>query len=191
MKKKLIFISLFIALVVASTSIVFAWWTKSSATKSITASTSGIIFTYQMDEKTTLNDKYSVSDVPFFAYDETDGVEESSYLLDMACVIEISVTNVSKVEITLESTLTTTSENDAYLTGFFSETKLDALPTSLSNSLSLNIDGRVEENNETTYSTSTFYLYLYGIQKNNDANNDFLSESYDLTLTLVGSKKTS
>lgn len=184
MKRKLITIIISLALfIVLSGTLVYAWWSKSVTTKSISATTSGIVFTYKINEDDIIDDKYEISDLAFFQ--EKDGsIENDEYLLGMSCKISINIENICKADLDVVVSIIPKKESGdtAYTTGFITQEEAASVPSTLTDSVSVSIN--VE-------SSTTVYLYMYGIQTDESANNDFLDKTYAMTLQIKAVKKTS
>lgn len=189
MKRKLTIIILSISLfIVLGGTFVYAWWSKTTNTKSISATTTGIVFSYKINEDDIIDEKYSVSDLAFFGQNEDKSIDMDNYLLSMACRISINITDICKSDLDVEVSITPTKEENetAYVTGFITTQEVSTIPTTLDETINFSIT-----QNETLDSTSTVYLYMYGIQTDANATNDFLDKSYTMTLKIVATRKTS
>lgn len=170
-----------VILVIIVASALYGWYVGTNYTESVDVSTNGIVLTYDIDEKNDLNvETYSISNLVFF---DTDSENEGKYFTDMAHVIKIEIFNKSKknVDITLSYVVDEDRDaNDPYATCII--VKSNDLDSS-------NEDGSVEDYISTNHLASTnteldvakddkatFYVYIYGIQPDDSASNDFLYE---------------
>lgn len=205
-----------IAIIVIS-SIVFAWYTNTNQiSKEINGSTLNLALEYEITNNTTSSkniEKYSINDLSFF---DVTNTSETAYFLDMATVLEIKVTNKSSDDITLklqydkviqygylaDSTFTVTTTKDeekeytsiAYCNGFFTTTKLTGTDLK-SDSEYKSINSLTNYENTSIFTSLekdasyTCYLYLFGVQEIISATNDFLDNTYNFSISFIGTKK--
>lgn len=189
MKKRIaIIITLVVFLLVISASSIYAWYINQERTEVLNPSTNGVVFSYTIDDEEIVTDTFDIKDVAFF---DIDSEYEGKYLTDMAVIVTFKVTNKSSRAININFSYLLPDElNNPYIACIFSITnELD----------STNAEGSIEDylsNNNLSASaqiedvakdeTITAYAYIYGIQPNDAANNDFLSDTYTITFEIEG-----
>lgn len=183
---KLILIIVSLALV--STAVLYAWFTNRTQTDPINANTSGIVISYTIDDATNINPRsYSITNLSFFDCDDTS---ELKYFLNMACVIELKIENRTDKAITVDITQvvdTTLADTDPYAKCLFSdslitlgtETKISDLATTYESLTGIALTAK----GTTGYQTSA-YVYIYGVQPDSTANNTFLADTYNFSISL-------
>ncbi len=182
--------SVLLAVIIGST--LYAWYVRTSHTETVDVSTNGIVLTYEIDEDdNTVNTMtYSIDNLAFFDIDTEDGYGEAKYFTTMAHVIQIDITNKSKknVDISL-SFVDEIVEDTPYATCIVSKVNtLDStscdLDTSVSDYISDNSLVTTQSyTNIAKDSSVTFYVYIYGVQPDDTADNTFL---YDDQANNVG-----
>lgn len=109
------------ALILATTIIIYAWYTNVSRTKSTDYITDGLVLQYEVDDSGLYNqEEFEIKDVVFF---DIDAANEGKYFNTMAKVITIEITNYSHAYIDLNVkqniqpyTLSATVSNDKTIT---------------------------------------------------------------------------
>lgn len=174
--------SILLAIIISST--LYAWYVRTSHTESVDVTTNGIVLSYQIDEGDTNVETYSISDLVFF---DIDSDYEGKYFTTMSHMIQIDITNKSKknVDITL-SYIDISSLTDPYVACVIADDdELDSL-SSTGSVLEYISDNDLETTftylNVAKNQTKSFYVYIYGVQPDDDATNDFL---YDATATTI------
>ena len=182
--------SLVLVIIISST--LYAWYVRTSHTESVDVSTNGIVLSYEIDDDdTTVNTTtYSIDNLAFFDFDSE---YEGKYFTTMCHVIQIEVTNKSKknVDITL-SYVEPNSYDDPFCTCIVSKSGTlnsstetgsikDYIETNTLADLTYDEDGFIESyNTSSTFEniardySETFYVYIFGIQQDDNATNDFL-----------------
>lgn len=200
MKKKIIsmFIMSCVLLITVSISLVYGWIVYEKDTEYIDGNTSGIKFVYEInDELKVQSCKYSISDVAFF---DIDNLGEINHFLEMACEIKLEVRNTGDLDLNYTISQTAgmvSAESTAGIICLFSQSQLtassissyetiNAMITSSSSPVSESVSGNLVKYNEasSTSDSDTYYVYIIGVQTNDQANNDFLSLTYDFTITI-------
>ena len=173
-----------ILLAVLIGSAIYAWYVRTNHSESIDITTDGIVLTYEIDEDGQLNvNKYEISNLVFF---DEDSSYEGKYFNPMAHMIQIDIQNKSKkkVDITLSFLEDTTlGSTDPYATCIISDADdLDSSSEtgSVADYISTNsLEREMTELNVAKDSVATFYVYIYGVQPDDAATNDFLSDTDD------------
>lgn len=170
----------------------FGWFINQSQTEPIDANTKGIVFSYKVSDG--INEKtdvlaYSVKNVAFFDKDSDD---EGKYFKDMALEIEFNITNVCDYDLAISLEFTSgESSKVAHLEGLLTSTQLESTSgyDSVEDVLEakkvgtsadkITLPNKVEVNK-----SGTAYLYLFGVQPDDSATNDFLNETYGFSILL-------
>lgn len=183
-----------ILLAVLIGSAIYAWYVRTNHSESIDITTDGIVLTYEIDEDGQLNvNKYEISNLVFF---DEDSSYEGKYFTTMAHMIQIDITNKSKkkVDITLSFLEDTTlGLTDPYATCIISDAdNLDSSSEtgSVADYITTNsLEREMTELNVAKDSVATFYVYIYGVQPDDSATNDFLYDT-DKNSNVVGATYT-
>jgi len=188
-----------ISLAFVGMGIVYGWFLNQSETDGINADTKGIVFSYTVSDGDTTSTNvtsYNVYNVTFFDIDDEG---EGYYFADMACELTFVVTNVCEDNLTL--TLTYTPDQDTtgpYLGGLITTTQItDTTACSTVEDVcdeymagtsadTVTLDTAIEPE-----ATATVYLYIYGIQPDDAADNTFFNDSYGFSLELKAVKEAS
>ena len=194
MKRKL-FIILGVTLAVISLgfAVSYAWWAQNFHVQSIDASTTGIVFSYNVDEGSENSKTFNVKNLSFF---DIDNEGEGDYFFNMVCVVEVNLTNVCKTDIDIEikAKLDDVDTTAPYISCVVSDTLYsDEIVYNNKTVLEVISDNSLESSftitNLSPSQESKVYLYIYGIQPNDGANNDFLKDSYTFKLSMIAIKK--
>ncbi len=206
MRKKILITTIIIALLALSFvgyGYGYGWFLKRSATEPIDANTKGIVFSYEVtDGYNTKKDvlAYSVKNVAFF---DKDSENEGKYFKDMALEIEFKITNVCEydLEISLEF-IPTEETTTAHLEGLLTNQKITSTAdlktveevltkNKVGDSASqITIKEALQAKDDTNTSTTatggtvSVYLYLFGVQPDDTATNDFLTKTYGFSVEL-------
>lgn len=189
MKKKLIvLITSVVFLLVISITSIYAWYINQERIEVLNPSTNGIVFSYKIDDTSITNETFDVKDVAFF---DVDSSYEGKYFTDMAVIIAFDVTNKSSRAINIEFSYTLPeSEENPYIACIFSNSNtIDSKDATGSVEEYLEDNGLTNEatiENVEKNQTIKIYAYIYGIQPNDAANNDFLDDTYSITINIEG-----
>lgn len=213
MKRKdiLLYILAPILLLGVTITIVVAWYTNTHKIGNIDGETSDNVISYTLNDSVVNSKEYSVSNLTFF---DIKNDNELKYFLDMAIVVKIDVENVTNNPLSfvmeysyiikyLPQSTSTSTTNNFQTTLVLPSTGINSLSTAYCNGFIIE-DNKLNEITSKTFSnflstmkqktaditlpakeTKTFYLYLFGVQEVSTSNNDFLSESFNFTLTLT------
>lgn len=193
MKKSLLinFASFLIAVVVLSISC-YAWFTKRTEVIGIDAGTKGLMFEYEIGESQEL--KFTVDNLAFFDFDtsiEGFGIEarEFPYFESMACKVSFTLTNTGTYDFTYRLQNQNSSSSIPYveflsfpvgeeISQYQNYTELyEASITSKTNNL-------LEAGK-----SQTMDFYIFGVVPNVPSNNDFLQETYILSMEILVTEK--
>lgn len=188
-KKRMFFIIISCLLIImASTSIVFAWIITQKNTNEIDANTSGIKFVYSVDgEKKLTSSEYLINNLSFFDIDSTYEIDD---FLSMACLVTINVKNTGDIDLNYSVSQTSgavDADNTAGVLCIFSDTLITDV-SSYSTINDLISDPNIASGSLEKYSGSNnvdVYVYIIGVQTNDNATNDFLSSAYTFTITIA------
>lgn len=201
MKKKLfVFIGLMLIACIIGTTISHAWYIRRYKTQPIDASTTGIVFSYQVDDRFNNVKTLDIENIAFF--DKT-APKEGQYLGRMAFIFKVTLRNECRVNIDIEinqkmtgvdmeaahiesaiATKDFTVENDDVRTGV--TTVADYLEK---NSMTdITTDKYVIES-LAPQDTADIYVYVYGINPVALSNNDYLSATYSYVLAMTAIKE--
>ncbi len=204
MRKKILITTILIGLLALSFvgyGIGYGWFLNRSATESIDANTKGIVFSYEVtDGYNTKKDvlAYSVKNVAFF---DKDSENEGKYFKDMALELKFEITNVCEYDLDVTLEFKPTEETtSAHLECLLTNTQItstadyatveDVLTAKkVGDSASkITIPEALKAKDETTASSTggvaSVYLYLFGVQPDDSATNDFLSKTYGFSVEL-------
>lgn len=185
MKKKLIIcISAFVCLLALSIGITYAWYVSQNRVDVLDPSTNGIIYSYKIDGEDVINDHFDVQNVAFF---DVDSTIEGKYLTGMAVKVgfEISNVNSTAVKLIFEQELEAGYESAPHIACIFStDDELDSASDDIEYDgtvvdYAATIDSSIYENYEVSTVAAgekiTVYAYIFGVQPDDAANNEFLS----------------
>ena len=168
--------SFLLAIIIGST--LYAWYVKTSHTESVDVTTNGIVLSYQIDDSEEINvQTYNISNLAFF---DIDSEYEGKYFSTMAHMIEVKITNKSKkkVDITLSYVDISSDENPyvaCIITNNTTVLNSSAFDGSVEDYISTNnLEDNYKYLNVEKNTTKTYYVYIYGVQPDDDASNDFL-----------------
>ena len=185
-----------ILLLIAISTVMYSWYVNINQTNNVDVTTNGVIVTYEIDtdSKTTDTNSYTISDLVFF---DEDSDFEGKFFTKMAHLVRFDITNKSKksVDITLANN-TNYSSNIANKTPYATcvIAKTNAYDSTLTTYTTSSVEGYIDDVELSKSSTitnvavddfATFYVYVYGVQPNDEATNDFLSETYSFDLTIT------
>ena len=184
MKNKVFIISnliLTLALVVILSGFIFGWYVNSDKSQNVDVITDGIILSYTFDDRTTVNETtYEVDNLVFF---DLDNEKEGKYFTSMAVLMQINIENKGSSDVNITVSQGMSASEDPYVATAVSTSTLDSsdatgsvedfLGEGLKTSATVS---NVSAFNEATNvgGMATFYVYIYGIQPNDDATNEFL-----------------
>lgn len=182
------------SLAIIALSVTFGWFLNVNKTDAIDTTTKGIVFSYVITDGKTEKKDVSVYDVKNVAFFDIDSEYEGVYFKDMACCITLVYENVcdDDIEITLNFEPSNTEENSPYLDAVFSIEDLEMKESykSVQNLLDDNAHGEIVVDEIAKSEKKTVYMYVFGVQPNDDANNDFFtSDIYGFKLTAKAVKK--
>ncbi len=202
MRKKILIITCLVALLALSFigfGYGYGWFINQSNTEPIDANTKGIVFSYKVsdgiDEKTDVL-AYSVKNVSFF---DKDSEDEGKYFLDMALEIEFKITNVCDYDLAVSLEFTADEATTGpHLEGLLTSEKITSTTnyTTVENVLEdkkvgddanrITLPNKIgaKGNTDNVSVTGTAYLYLFGVQPDDAANNEFLDETYGFSVLL-------
>ncbi len=195
MRKKILIITCLVSLLALSFigfGYGYGWFINQSQTEPIDWNTKGIVFSYKIndgfDEKTDVL-AYSVNNVAFFDKDSTD---EGKYFKDMALEIEFNITNVCDYDLTVSLEFSAQEETTvAHLEGLLTSEKIES--TTNYNSVEEVLEAKKIGNSSSKITlpskvevktVGTAYLYLFGVQPDDSATNDFLADTYGFSILL-------
>lgn len=188
------------AVAVVSIGLAFGWFLNTSQTESISAKTKGIVFSYDIsDGKTTQTDvtSYNIVDVAFF---DLDGEGEGNYFESMACEISLDIKNICEDNIKVTVTFTADQElTGPHLGGLLTHDKLstDTTINTAYGTVEEILEAKKQDTSAENYvidsivpeSNETVYLYIFGIQPDDSADNTFFSSSYGFSLNIRAVKE--
>lgn len=185
-----------ILLLIAISTVLYSWYVSINQTNNVDVTTNGVIVTYEIDtdSSTTDTNSYTISDLVFF---DEDSDFEGKFFTRMAHLVRFDITNKSKksVDIVLANNTDYSSniENETpYATCVIAaENTYDSSLTTYETSSVEDYIATVELTKTSTIEnvavneTATFYVYVYGVQPNDKATNDFLDQTYTFDLTIT------
>ena len=188
-----------IAMVLVTIGLVYGWFLDLNKTDAIDAETKGIVFSYTITDGTTSKTDVQSYDVKNVAFFDIDGDGEGKYFSDMACEIELDVKNICDKNISVSFTFTPDqAETGPHLGGLFTSVKLSTdANIKTYNTVNALLAAKKEATNyyEFTYNsiapedTEKVYLYIFGIQPDDDADNTFFSSSYGFEIKMRAIKE--
>lgn len=161
----------------------YAWIIPDKDVNGFDAYTDGVTFDFKISESTNTTEVFRVSNIVFFDADATDSKNEVDALA--ACFVEvelvISNTCLNKIEVRLaQSNL---DKSKPYVVCFFSNTKLESFDTQTYLKVQDVIDEyqegilTIDASSENEIKAGKIYMYVIGVQPDDNANNDFLNAS--------------
>ncbi len=149
-----------------------------------------VVDEYIFDEA--INGSYAISEVDTSTFNESTSVSnyytiksskmgESKYLTISSVCIRVDVTNANNETVSVTISGNNEENTSQYITCFISE---DEVSSSLTNTsvnsylLANNYSNEFTKNDISHGATASFYIYIYGVQENDNSTNDFLSDSY-------------
>ena len=175
---------LFVCLAIFSLALTtYAWIIPDKDVNGFDAYTDGVTFDFKISENTNTTEVFRVSNIVFFDADATDNKNEVDALA--ACFVEvelvISNTCMNKIEVKLSQI--NLDKSNPYVVCFFSNTKLESFDSQTYKSVQAVIEkyqeGRItiDASSENQIITGKIYMYVIGVQPDDNANNDFLNVS--------------
>lgn len=225
MNKKIIkpvILSITAIVILVISTIVYAWYTNTDrVNQEIDGSTDDIVLDYNINNEEITTTSYKISNLTFF---DIDNENELKYLSSMAVCLELNITNYSKndvdVTVSFKSDKKEKKDEDekevisnAYVEGIvLSKDKVSddgklVIPESYK-TISDYIESiekcsmlipSLKKDTDSSTNKETFYIYLFGVQTNDNATNeDFLYKidengnktytKYDFTITINATK---
>ncbi|MGM9972181.1 MAG: hypothetical protein ACI35W_07210 [Anaeroplasmataceae bacterium] len=170
--------------------ITYAWFINAKKTESVDVSTNGIVLSYTINDEDDVNTlEYTLDNISFF---DVDSEHEGKYFTTMAVVIQLNLENHSKKDVDITVSTGNNSANSPYVEAVVTNEEIDSSTynksvldylsdNSLTNSYTIK---NVVSQETAVVDASVVYLYVYGVQPDDDATNDFLSETYNLTINI-------
>lgn len=173
---------LFVCLAIFSLALTtYAWIIPDKDVNGFDAYTDGVTFDFKISESTNTTEVFRVSNIVFFDADATDNKNEVDALA--ACFVEvelvISNTCMNKIEVKLSQI--NLDKSKPYVACFFSNTKLESFDSQTYKSVQAVIDKyqegsiTIDASSENQIITGKIYMYVIGVQPDDNANNDFLN----------------
>lgn len=183
-----------IAIAIVSIGIVYGWFLNLSQTDPINANTKGIVFSYDITDGTTKKTDigtYNIENVAFFDIDD-DG--EGHYFASMACEIKIDITNVCEdnlsITISFNGDQDSESDTEPVLMALITDERLtDSSSYSTVNDC---LDDLKQDSDPQSFDVSSLapegvssvYLYIFGVQPIDTADNSFFDDTYKFVITI-------
>ncbi len=190
-KRKIVaYLLLLSAILIVSVGSMLAWFTSGTKTTEINGETTGISFTYKVGNVDGTNSfDYSIENLTFF---DVDSEAEARYFNDQVTIVNITLRNMSVVQVNYnvaqeglnipESIEGLSSVETAYVKCLFSTSPISN-PT---NTIAELYDANESANGTLAAGASvSIYVYIFGVQINDAAVNDFLDEVYDFKISLT------
>lgn len=181
--KNIVLVFINICLIIISVTTIFAWYTNSKKIPSIDANSDGIKFVYKVNQETEINPKeYNVNNIAFYDVESTYELDD---FLASVTKIEISLVNTGDLDFNYSISQTVLDKTKPYIACLFSkgdlivkkeDTKIEDLFLS-NGSITGNIEGRLN-------TSESIFVYIFGIQPDKKASNDFLSQKYRFEIAI-------
>ena len=183
-----------IAIAIVSIGIVYGWFLNLSQTDPINANTKGIVFSYDISDGTTTKTDvgtYNIENVAFFDIDD-DG--EGHYFASMACEIKIDITNVCEdyldVVISFNGDQDSSSDSEPILMALITDERL--LDSSSYSTVNDVLDDLKQDTDPQSFEMASLapegvnsvYLYIFGVQPVDTADNSFFDDTYKFVITI-------
>lgn len=186
--------------------ILFAWYTNTQTTTPVTTITSGIQITYDIKDLNNNTITFETTEtITFYDADSTDELADfnSSINAKDITAFKITLKNTGDTDVTYSIQNIIADNTSPYVACLFSATELTSatytsgsFPTCIADLYSgtgLGIynaySGDLNKYSSGTVDSDTIYIYLFGVQPNDDTDNDFLSETYTFTLKVNSVQK--
>lgn len=184
MNKKIIkpiILSITAIVILVISTIVYAWYTNvDRVNQELDGSTNDIVLDYTINSEASTTKNYSISNLTFF---DINSNEETKYLSSMAIKVKLNIKNYSKNAVDVTITFDTNKDDsNAYVDGIVWQDENLPISDNYSN-IEEYIKGnnftrecKIENMEKSTDSTPDYYVYIYlfGVQPNDNKNNDFL-----------------
>ena len=183
-----------IAVAIVSIGIAYGWFLNLSQTDPINANTKGIVFSYDISDGTTKKTDvgtYNIENVAFFDIDD-DG--EGHYFASMACEIKIDITNVCEdyldVVISFNGDQDSSSDSEPILMALITDERL--LDSSSYSTVNDVLDDLKQDTDPQSFEIASLapegvnsvYLYIFGVQPVDTADNSFFDDTYKFVITI-------
>lgn len=177
--KLLISFSLLVVSIFSLFFVTYAWIINRVNSPSIDGSTTGIKYVYEL--KDYQKEDYTIKNIAFF---DINRELEKDYFIDMATCVEIVIENTGDINLLFTISQVMTSENNScYIQCVFTTQKI----SSIDNFESFIKENKSIENEELLIDESkTIYMYVFGIQLDENSSNEFLNDSYNFSIEIVG-----
>lgn len=198
MNKKIIkpiILSITALVILIISTIVYAWYTNvDRVNQEIDGSSDDIVLDYTINDDTSTTTTYSISNLVFF---DPNDENETKYLSSMATKIKLNITNVTNKNVNCKISFIVQKYDSttAYCAAIIVDDDFD---TSNSTDKISELDGYNKdlilslEEKEDSLDVKNIYLYIFGVQTNDSANNDFLyTSTYKFSIQIEASVSTS
>lgn len=181
-RKMIISVILLIVSIISLFTITYAWIISRVETPSIDGTTTGVKFTYELKDLDKQN--YNIKNIAFF---DINREEEKQYFSDLATCVELVICNTGSINMTYSIKQIEDSKEEAYIQCIFSTSKIESITDDFSTFIDNNktlSNQDIEVNSE-----ATIYLYVFGVQPNENSNNSFLDKEYSFSIEIIGEGK--
>lgn len=197
MKNKKLVITLivgFVSLAIVSIGIVFGWFLNLTETEPISADTKGIVFSYDISDGTTTKTDVSTYNIKNVAFFDIDDAGEGHYFASMACEIKIDITNVCEdnlnISINFDGDQDSSVNTEPILMALITDERL--LDSSSYSTVNDVLAAKMQDDDAQSYDIaslapegeSSVYLYIFGVQPDDTADNSFFEDTYKFVITI-------
>lgn len=180
--KLLISISLLLVSVFSLFFVTYAWIINRVNSPSIDGNTTGVKYVYEL--KGYQKEDYTIKNVAFF---DINRESEKDYFTAMATCVEIVIENTGDINAMFSITQIKPSNNDnCYIQCIFTNQKISSID---SFKLFIKENEQIENEELLINETKTIYMYVFGVQLDETSNNEFLNQTYNFSIEIVGEGK--
>lgn len=193
MKKwlSIFFICLSIAVL---TGITYAWIAPNNQANGIDGYTDGIIFEYELSNYGSFIEEFDITNLTFFDpnghnNDSDEALYELEYFLESSIEVQLIITNTCRYDIDLTVSQLNLDTNNPYVLCIFSEKKISSVESYTSIQDIINgcddITTTIRTQNlDDTFNSVSIYMYIIGIQPDDNATDEFLDDTYSLEIEM-------
>lgn len=183
LKNKLsISISLLVVFVFSLCFVTYAWIINRVNSPSIDGNTTGVKYVYEL--KDYQKEDYTIKNIAFF---DINRESEKSYFIDMATCVEIVIENTGDINAMLTiKQIKPIISNSCYIQCVFTNQKISSIDSFKS---FIQENEQIENEELLINESKTIYMYVFGVQLDETSNNEFLNQTYNFSIEIVGEGK--
>ena len=174
--------------------ITYAWFIPNNQANGIDGYTDGIIFEYELSNYGSFIEEFDVTNLTFFDpnghnNDSDEALYELEYFLESAIEVRLIITNTCRYDIELTVSQLNLDKTKPHVLCIFSETKITSIDaySSIQDIIDKSVNSVTRLNTKSlsgNYSSKTIYMYIIGIQPDDNATDEFLDDTYSLEIEM-------